>query len=57
MPARLEPRAEQRDVSGPPHTVRAFDDDQLAAVFFLFDARQRRSIKVLLINEFCLASS
>ena len=39
MPARLEPRAEQRDVSGSAHTVSAFDDDQLAAVFFLFDAR------------------
>jgi hypothetical protein len=57
MPARLEPRAEKRDVSGPTHTVRTFDDDQLAAVFFLFDARQRRSVKVLLINEFCPASS
>lgn len=39
MPARLEPRTEERDVSGPSHTVSAFDDDQLAAVFFLFDAR------------------
>jgi hypothetical protein len=36
--ARLEPRAEQRDVSGASDAVRAFNDDQLAAVFFLFDA-------------------
>jgi hypothetical protein len=36
--ARLEPRSEQRDVSGSPDAVSAFNDDQLAAVFFLFDA-------------------
>jgi len=38
MAARLEPRAEQCDVSGASYAVGAFDDDQLAAVFFLFDA-------------------
>jgi hypothetical protein len=47
MTARLEPGAEQRDVSGPADTVSAFNDDQLAAVFFLFDAGQRRSVGVL----------
>jgi hypothetical protein len=36
--ARLEPRAEQRDVSGPANAVSAFNHYQLAAVFFLFDA-------------------
>jgi hypothetical protein len=45
--ARLEPGAEQRDVSGPSDAVSAFNDNQLATVFFLFDARQRRSIRVV----------
>jgi len=36
--ARFEPRAEQRDVSRAADAVSALDDDQLAAVFFLFDA-------------------
>jgi hypothetical protein len=36
--ARLEPSAQQRDVRGPAYAVSAFHDDQLAAVFFLFDA-------------------
>ena len=45
--ARLEPRAQQRDVSGAADAVSAFNDDQLAAVFFLFDAGQRRSVGVL----------
>jgi hypothetical protein len=36
--ARLEPRAEQRDVSGSADAVSAFNHDQLAGVFFLFDA-------------------
>jgi len=35
---RFEPRAKQRDVRRAAHAVGAFDDDQLAAVFFLFDA-------------------
>jgi hypothetical protein len=38
MAARLEPRAQQSDVSGAADTVSAFNDDQLAGVFFLFDA-------------------
>jgi len=36
---RLEPRAQQRDVRRAAHAVRALDDDELAAVIFLFDAR------------------
>jgi hypothetical protein len=36
--ARLEPRAEQRDVSRAADAVSAFNHYQLAAVFFLFDA-------------------
>jgi hypothetical protein len=47
MTAGLEPGAEQRDVSGSPDAVSAFNHYQLAAVFFLFDARQWRSVRVL----------
>ncbi len=35
---RLEPRAQQCDVSGAADAVSAFNYYQLAAVFFLFDA-------------------
>jgi hypothetical protein len=57
MAARLQPRAQQCDVSGSSDTVSAFDDDQFAGVFSRLDARKRRSIGVLLINELFLASS
>jgi len=40
----LEPGTQQSDVRGSAHAVRAFNHDQLAAVFFLFDARQRRAV-------------
>jgi len=39
VPTRLEPCAEQRDVRRTSHAVGAFDDDQLAAVLFVLDAR------------------
>jgi hypothetical protein len=36
---RLEPGAQQRDVRRAAYTVRALDDDELAAVINLLDAR------------------
>ena len=39
MPTRLEPCAKKCNVRGPPNTVGAFNNNQLAAIFFLFDAR------------------
>ena len=56
MTARLEPCSQQTDVRGSAHAVSAFNHDQLAAVFCLFDAGERRSVSVLVINEIVLAS-
>ncbi|HEU4766630.1 MAG TPA: hypothetical protein VFS77_04625 [Pyrinomonadaceae bacterium] len=44
MSPRFEPRPEQRDVRRASDAVGAFDDDQLAAVLFVFDAGERRSV-------------
>ena len=54
---RLEPGAKQCDVSGAADTVSTFYDDQLAAVFFLFNAGERRAVRVFRINKLCPAFS
>ncbi|HET9526242.1 MAG TPA: hypothetical protein VFO99_08755 [Pyrinomonadaceae bacterium] len=44
MAPRLEPGAKQSDMRRAADAVSAFDDDQFAAVLFVLDARQRRSV-------------
>ena len=50
MAARLEPGAQKCDVRRTPNSVSAFNDDQLTAVFFMFDAGQRRAVKDAISN-------
>lgn len=44
MATRFEPGPEQCDVRRASDAVSPFDDDQLAGIFFLFDAGKRRSV-------------
>ena len=50
MTGRFQPRAQQSDMCRAADAVRAFDHDQLAAVFFLFNSGKGCAVKVLVVN-------